>query len=51
MADTSRQTQTTTTPPCAVDGPYAEAHAEHMSLNGECPWCGNVADPASRWDS
>ena len=23
---------------------YPEAHAGHMALNGECPWCGE-SDP------
>lgn len=22
-----------------------EAHAAHMELNGECPWCGAVGQP------
>jgi hypothetical protein len=26
---------------------YSEAHAEHMRINGDCPWCG--AYDKSKW--
>ena len=28
-------------------GNYAEAHEEHMRINGDCPWCGSF--DISKW--
>ena len=28
-----------------TDCPSPEAHAAHMDLNGECPWCGASGEP------